>query len=113
MKQISLLFLGLQLILSPLYSQEVTHEDYKRAVSFLHDNHNNKTVFNLKTKINWFKDGTGLWFIDYSKNKKTYKLVDSHPQKVPMNDPLELREHSKVDRKDRGLPVYCLAYSSI
>ena len=91
MKQIYLLFLALQLILSPLYSQEVTHEDYKRAVSFLHDNHNNKTVFNLKTKINWFKDGTGLWFIDYSKNKKTYKLVDFKNTKV-----LDLFNHNKM-----------------
>ena len=91
MKQISLLFLALQLILSPLYSQEVTHEDYKRAVSFLHDNHNNKTVFNLKTKINWFKDGTGLWFIDYSKNKKTYKLVDFKNTKV-----VDLFNHNKM-----------------
>ena len=91
MKQIYLLFLALQLILSPLYSQEVTHEDYKRAVSFLHDNHNNKTVFNLKTKINWFKDGTGLWFIDYSKNKKTYKLVDFKNTKV-----VDLFNHNKM-----------------
>ena len=91
MKQISLLFLALQLILSPLYSQEVTHEDYKRAVSFLHDNHNNKTNFNLKTKINWFKDGTGLWFIDYSKNKKTYKLVDFKNTKV-----VDLFNHNKM-----------------
>ena len=91
MKQISLLFLALQLILSPLYSQEVTHEDYKRAVSFLYDNNNNKTVFNLKTKINWFKDGTGLWFIDYSKNKKTYKLVDFKNTKV-----VDLFNHNKM-----------------
>ena len=91
MKQISLLFLALQLILSPLYSQEVTHEDYKRAVSFLHDNYNNKIVFNLKTKINWFKDGTGLWLIDYSKNKKTYKLVDFKNTKV-----VDLFNHNKM-----------------
>ena len=91
MKQISLLFLALQLILSPLYSQEVTHEDYKRAVSFLYDNNNNKTVFNLKTKINWFKDGTGLWFIEYSKNKKTYKLVDFKNTKV-----VDLFNHNKM-----------------
>ncbi|SVA86417.1 uncharacterized protein METZ01_LOCUS139271, partial [marine metagenome] len=60
-------------------------------VSFLHDNHNNKTVFNLKTKINWFKDGTGLWFIDYSKNKKTYKLVDFKNTKV-----VDLFNHNKM-----------------
>ena len=70
MKRFLLLFLALQLILIPLNSQEVTQEDYKRAVSFMYDNYNNKTVFNLKTKVNWFKDVTGLWFIDYSKDKK-------------------------------------------
>ena len=91
MKQITLLLLALQLIFNPLYSQEVSLEDYKRAVSFLYDNYNNKTVFNLKTKINWFKDGTGLWFIDYGKNKKTYKLVDFKNKKE-----LNLFNHNKM-----------------
>jgi len=91
MKQITLLFLALQLIFNPLYSQEVSLEDYRRAVSFLHDNYNNKTAFNLKTKINWFKDGTGLWFIDYSKNKRTYKLVDFKNKKE-----LNLFNHNKI-----------------
>ncbi len=36
--------------------QEITHDDYKRAVSFMHDNYNNKTAFNLHTSVNWFKD---------------------------------------------------------
>jgi hypothetical protein len=62
MKQIFLLFLALQLILNSINSQEVTQENYKRAVSFMYDNYNNKTVFNLNTKVNWFKDSSGLWF---------------------------------------------------
>lgn len=56
-------------------AQELTKEDYARAVSFMYDNYNNKTAFNLYTSINWFKDGSGLWFIDYSKDNKTYKTV--------------------------------------
>ncbi|SVA40787.1 uncharacterized protein METZ01_LOCUS93641, partial [marine metagenome] len=91
MKRFVLLFLALQLILIPLNSQEVTQEDYKRAVSFMYDNYNNKTVFNLKTKVNWFKDVTGLWFIDYSKDKKTYKLVDFKNNKV-----VDLFDHNKM-----------------
>ena len=91
MKRFVLLFLALQLILIPLNSQEITQEDYKRAVSFMYDNYNNKTVFNLKTKVNWFKDVTGLWFIDYSKDKKTYKLVDFKNNKV-----VDLFNHNKI-----------------
>ena len=58
MKQIFLLFLALQLILNSINSQEVTPENYKRAVSFMYDNYNNKTAFNLNTNVNWFKDGS-------------------------------------------------------
>ena len=57
-------------------SQQVSTQDYKRAVSFLYENYNNKTAFNINSKINWFKDDTGIWFIEYTKKKKTYKLVD-------------------------------------
>ena len=95
MKRFVLLFLALQLILIPLNSQEVTQEEYKRAVSFMYDNYNNKTVFNLKTKVNWFKDVTGLWFIDYSKDKKTYKLVDFKNNKV-----VDLFNHNKMARDE-------------
>lgn len=91
MKQIFLLFLALQLILNSINSQEVTSENYKRAVSFMYDNYNNKTAFNLNTNVNWFKDGSGLWFIDYRKDKKTYKLVDFKNNKV-----VDLFNHNKM-----------------
>ena len=58
-----------------LNAQQVTPEDYKRAVSFMYDNYNNKTAFNLYAEVKWFKDSTGLWFIDHSKDNKTYKTV--------------------------------------
>ena len=74
--------------------QELTKEDYARAVSFMYDNYNNKTAFNLYTSVNWFKDGSGLWFIDYSKDKKTYKTVSFKKKKVEL-----LFDHVKLSQK--------------
>ncbi len=59
-----------------LYAQKITENDYKRAVGFMYDNYNNKTAFNLYTSVNWFEDGSGLWFVDHSNNNKTYKTID-------------------------------------
>ena len=75
-------------------SQQVSTQDYKRAVSFLYENYNNKTAFNLNSKINWFKDDTGIWFIEYTKKKKTYKLVDFKDFQV-----VDLFNHKKVANK--------------
>lgn len=63
-------------------AQELKIEDYKNAVSFLHENYINKTAFNLSTKVNWFSDETGLWFIDYNKEGETYKTVNFKDFKV-------------------------------
>ena len=63
-------------------AQELKVEDYKNAVSFLYENYNNKTAFNLSTKVNWFSDESGLWFIDYSKEGETYKTIDFKDFKV-------------------------------
>ena len=75
-------------------SQQVSTQDYKRAVSFLYENYNNKTAFNINSKINWFKDDTGIWFIEYTKKKKTYKLVDFKDFQV-----VDLFNHKKVANK--------------
>jgi len=66
----------------PITAQEISEDDYSRAVSYMYKNYNNKTVFNLYTSVNWFKDGSGLWFVDYSKSDKTYKTVDFKNNKV-------------------------------
>nr|WP_298991869.1 prolyl oligopeptidase family serine peptidase [uncultured Polaribacter sp.] len=55
---------------------------YDNAVDFLYNNYNNKKVFNLNTKVNWFQDNSGIWFIDYSKEKKEYKTVNFNDYKV-------------------------------
>ena len=42
----------------------------------MYANYNNKKVFNLDTRINWFKDNTGFWFIDHGKEGSWYKTID-------------------------------------
>ncbi len=68
----------------PINAQEITQDDYRRAVSYMYDNYNNKTAFNLYTSVNWFKDGSGLWFVDYSKAGKAYKTVDFKKHQVDL-----------------------------
>ena len=67
---------------STLQSQSLTKEDYARAVSYLPDNFDNKTVFNVNTKVNWFANGSGIWFLEYSNEGKTYKTVNFKSPKV-------------------------------
>ena len=61
---------------------EITEKEYKSAVSFMYANYNNKTAFNLNTKVNWFDDNSGIWFVDYSKDKKEFKTVNFENNKV-------------------------------
>ena len=71
-----ILFFGVLLITSCSNSKnEISQKNYQSAVSFMQANYNNKTAFNLHTRVNWFKDGSGFWFVDYGKNKKSYKTV--------------------------------------
>ncbi|MEM9547523.1 MAG: prolyl oligopeptidase family serine peptidase, partial [Bacteroidota bacterium] len=57
-------------------SQSITLEDYKRAVSFRYYNFDNKTIFNLNPSINWFEDGSGIYFHEFSEEGKKYRTVD-------------------------------------
>ena len=71
--------------------QKVTQDDYARAVSFMYDNYNNKTAFNLNPGVIWFEDGSGLYFYDYSPKKKRYKTVDFERFELK-----ELFDHEKL-----------------
>ena len=71
--------------------EEITEKDYQRAVDFMYANYQNKTAFNLTTSVNWFQDGSGFWFIDYSKKGRQYQTVDFKNQKVEV-----LFDHSKL-----------------
>lgn len=91
MKQITILLATIMLLSTTSKAQEITQDDYSRAISFMYDNAYNKTVFNLYTNVNWFKDGSGLWFNDYSKSIKSYKTVNFKNHKV-----VDLFNHEKL-----------------
>ncbi|WP_299012170.1 DPP IV N-terminal domain-containing protein [uncultured Polaribacter sp.] len=92
MKNILLLFFSFLLINCSDTKKKITKDNYANAIGFLYANYNNKKVFNLNTNVNWFKDHSGFWFVDYSKNKKEYKTVDfKNPTKVEA-----LFDHSKL-----------------
>lgn len=75
MKKIITAAVSIILILN-LSAQQVTKEDYKRAVSFLWQNLNNKKIFNVNTQVNWLKDSSGGWFLLYNKEGKTFIKID-------------------------------------
>lgn len=91
MKQFYYFVFALVLSIGSINAQKITQDHYKRAVSFMYNNYNNKTVFNLNTRVNWFKDNSGLWFIDYSKENKAYKTVSFSNNKVEL-----LFDHQKL-----------------
>ena len=91
-------------------AQEITKEDYQRAVSFMYDNYNNKTAFNLNTRVNWFEGGSGLWFLNHTPAGKEYKTVDFKDFKVrSMFDQKKVAEilskHLNEDVDPMKLPI--------
>ena len=73
---------------------DISQENYQSAVSFMYANYNNKTAFNLRTNVNWFNDGSGFWFVEYSKKGKAYKTVsfDNPTEVKPLLDQQRLVE---------------------
>lgn len=63
-------------LINTIYAQKLTLDDYNRATGFIHENYNNKTIFNVHTEANWFKNNEGLWFVDYSNQGAEHKKVD-------------------------------------
>lgn len=62
--------------------EEISVTDYQSAVSFMYTNYNNQTAFNLRTKVHWFEDHSGIWFIDHSKNGRSYKTLNFDDQTI-------------------------------
>ncbi len=75
MKKYFLFFIGL-VVLSRADAQQLSRQDYARAVSFLWPNLNNKKVFNLNTQYSWFTDSTGFSFLTQSKEEKIFNKLD-------------------------------------
>ena len=94
-----------------LQGQELTKEDYARAVSFMYNNYSDK-VYNLHTSVNWFEDESGLWFIEFSKEGKAYKTVNFKNKKVT-----NLFDHNKLanslkDITNKEVKPHALSISS-
>ncbi len=84
-----LVFLPLALLwLSPGHSQNaLTRADYERATGFLWNNIINKKAFRLWVNANWFPDSTGFWYLDQTRDGKTYTRVSfQKPEKMPLFD---------------------------
>jgi dipeptidyl aminopeptidase/acylaminoacyl peptidase len=82
-----LIFIGI----SSIQGQQITQKNYESAVSFMYANYNNKTAFNLFTRVQWFEDQSGIWFIEYGKNDKKYLTVNFKKKKVS-----PLFDHAKL-----------------
>jgi dipeptidyl-peptidase-4 len=71
--------------------EEITIDDYNRAIGFTYENYNNKKVSNLAIQPNWFSDSTGVWYIDQSlQNKRFLKIT------FPTLTKSDLFDHQKV-----------------
>lgn len=93
-----------------LHAQDITIDDYNRALSFTRDNYNNKTAFNLYNDVKWFKDSSGIWFVEHSKTGKSYKTVSFSDLKVKvlfdhqrMTDQLNRILSTKVETHDLSI----------
>jgi dipeptidyl-peptidase-4 len=70
-----------------LYSQQISKQDYERAVSFRTAKLNNKKVFNLFVNTNWNTDSTGFSYVTQNKNNKQFNKIDfSKMQVEPLVD---------------------------
>ncbi|MGX1930584.1 prolyl oligopeptidase family serine peptidase [Flagellimonas sp. 2504JD4-2] len=93
MKHVYVLIALAVLSLDSINGQNITKKDYERAVGYLYVNYNNKKVFNLDTRINWFKDNSGFWFTDHSDKGSFYKTMDVNTHRIAF-----LFDHSKVSQ---------------
>ncbi|WP_416444951.1 prolyl oligopeptidase family serine peptidase [Leeuwenhoekiella sp. A16] len=75
MKNFKFLLLFLLPFISVAQQDTLSMQTYKRAAAFRTTSLRNKEVFNLRTSTYWFKDNSGLWFVDYASSGKKYKKV--------------------------------------
>ena len=80
-----------------LPAQVVSKEDYRRAESFLWDNLVNKKVFNIYLTAEYFPDSTGMWLLEFGKDKKDfYRISFDRLRKEPLFDQQRLADSLHV-----------------
>ena len=119
MKQLILVF-TLFGILNASAQEKMTQAEYQQAIDYTYGNLMNKKVFNLKTEVHPFEDGSGICFLNYDKAGKSYLSLNYKDSKVtPLFDHTQLAEAlsteldedveaadldlSKIERKDGKL----------
>jgi hypothetical protein len=65
-----------------VFGQQVTMDDYKRAVSFLGNNLTNKKVFNANIQPIWAVDNYGVAFVTNSPNERQFKCIERNSGKI-------------------------------
>lgn len=73
--------LALFLSTNLLAQNQITEQDYQRAVTFLPWNYKN-TAYNLRIGPNWFEDETGLWFKNQNAEGTFYKKMYFKDEKI-------------------------------
>ncbi|MEX0314088.1 MAG: DPP IV N-terminal domain-containing protein, partial [Allomuricauda sp.] len=111
MRYIYILIVLIALSIDSTRAQDITKEDYERAVGYLYANYNNKKVFNLDTRINWFKDSSGFWFSDYNQDGRLYKTMDLkvYQSKLLFDHSRvakAISKHTQEDVKPNQLEIY-------
>ncbi|MES1220667.1 MAG: DPP IV N-terminal domain-containing protein, partial [Bacteroidota bacterium] len=96
-------------------AQQLTKQDYARAVSFLWSNLVNKKVFNVNPQYNWFADSSGVSFVTQSKDEKVFNKVEWKKMKIERlfdhNRLAKLLSDSlKKEIKPTELPFYSVKY---
>ena len=74
-----------------IQAQDITENDYNRAVSFLWENLNNKKVFNTHVRPHWFEDDSGFWYLSHTPTSKKFMKVQ-----FSRKQPVDLFDHEQV-----------------
>ncbi|MCV6628892.1 MAG: S9 family peptidase [Flavobacteriaceae bacterium] len=61
---------------------QIQAKNYTNAVQYMYANYHNKTAFHLYTKVNWFEDGSGFWYLKHTKTSKTIYWADHQRRSV-------------------------------
>ena len=77
------IFVVVLVALRPIASaQQLTLNDYKRAVSFMPNNLVNKEIFNLNIQPWWAQDNSGVAYMRMDKGGRHFELFDFNDSKV-------------------------------
>jgi hypothetical protein len=96
-------------------AQQLTKQDYTRAVSFISSNLFNKKIFNVNPQYNWFADSSGVSFVTQSPTEKVFSKLDWKKMKIErMFDHNRLatilRDTLKKEINPTDLPITAVKY---